>query len=141
MSTPDREKRTIVLRRTERGLEPRSRLDREMLEQYALHSDVEITIRKRRSHPQLRRYWVMLHQVVEATGAFPDAERLHEALKLDLGFVTPMKLLDGRMVYIPDSAAMSKMDAAEFSRFFDAAAKRLAEVCGVDPLAETQEAA
>jgi hypothetical protein len=77
----------------------------------------------------------MLHNVVEATGAFPDAERLHEALKLDLGFVTPMKLLDGRTVYVPDSAAMSRMDAAEFRRFFDAVVKRLAEVCGFDPLA------
>lgn len=137
----DRETAPLVLRKTERGLEPRSRFARDLLEQYALHSDVEITIKKRRSAPQLRRYWVMLHQVVEATGAWPSAEKLHEALKLDLGFVTPMRLLDGRMVYIPDSAAMSKMDAAEFRRFFDAAAARLAEVCGFDPLAETEQEA
>ncbi len=132
---PDREKMPIILRRTERGLEPRSRLAADALAQYALHSDVEISIKKRRSAPQLRLYWAMLHNVVEATGAFPDAERLHEALKLDLGFVTPIKLLDGRTVYVPDSAAMSKMDAAEFRRFFDAVAARLAEVCGFDPLA------
>lgn len=143
MTMPDREKRPLVLRRTERGLEPRSRFAADALAQYAVGSDVEITVKKRRSLPQLRLYWAMLHNVVEATGAFPDAERLHEALKLDLGFVTPMRLLDGRMVYIPDSAAMSKMDAAEFRRFFDAAAARLAEICGFDPLAETpqQEAA
>jgi hypothetical protein len=132
---PDRERMPIILRRTERGLEPRSRLAADALAQYALHSDVEISIKKRRSAPQLRLYWAMLHNVVEATGAFPDAERLHEALKLDLGFVTPMKLLDGRTVYVPDSAAMSRMDAAEFRRFFDAVVKRLAEVCGFDPLA------
>ena len=137
----DRETAPLVLRRTERGLEPRSRLARDILEQYALHSDVEITIKKRRSSRQLARYWVMLTEVVEATGAWPSAEKLHEALKLDLGFVTPMRLLDGRMVYIPDSAAMSKMDAAEFRRFFDAAAARLAEVCGFDPLAETEKEA
>lgn len=143
MSAPDREKQPLVLRRTDRGLEPRSRLAADLLSQYAIGSDVEITIRKRRSAPQLRRYWVMLHEVVEATGAFPDAERLHEALKLDLGYVTPMRLLDGRMVYMPDSTAMSKMDAAEFQRFFDRAAARLAEICGFDPLAEmpAQEAA
>lgn len=131
----------LVLRRTERGLEPRSRFARDLLEQYALHSDVEITIKKRRSASQLKRYWVMLHNVVEATGGWPTAEHLHCSLKLDMGFVTPMRLLDGRMVYIPDSAAMSKMDAAEFRRFFDAAAKRLAEVCGFDPLAETEQEA
>lgn len=137
----DRERIPIVLRRTERGLEAKTRLAADALAQYALHSDVEITIKKRRSLPQLRLYWAMLHNVVEATGAFPDAERLHEALKLDFGFVTPMKLLDGRMVYMPDSAAMSRMDAIEFRRFFDAAAKRLAEVCGFDPLAQDMEAA
>jgi hypothetical protein len=37
---PDREKMPIILRRTERGLEPRSRLAADALAQYALHSDV-----------------------------------------------------------------------------------------------------
>ena len=136
-----KENAPLVLRRTERGLEPRSRFAADLLSQYAIGSDVEITIKKRRSPKQLARYWVMLSEVVEATGAWPSAEKLHEALKLDLGFVTPMRLLDGRMVYMPDSTAMSKMDAAQFSRFFERAAARLAEVCGFDPLAETQEAA
>lgn len=139
----DKETAPLVLRRTERGLEPRSRLAADILSQYAIGGDVEITIRKRRSHPQLRRYWVMLQQVVEATGAYPTAETLHEALKLDLGYVTPMKLFDGTLVYVPNSTAMSQMDAAQFSRFFERAAARLAELCGFDPLAETapQEAA
>lgn len=138
---PDREKIPLVLRRTERGLEPRSRLAAELLSQYALHSDVEITIRKRRSHAQLKRYWVMLHQVVEATGAWPSAEHAHESIKLALGMVTPIKLLNGGIAYIPDSVAMSKMDAVEFSRFFEAAAALIAERFGFDPLTETSEAA
>ena len=137
----DREKIPLVLRRTERGLEPRSQLARDALAQYALHSDVEITVRKRRSLPQLRLYWAMLQNVVEATAAWPTAEHLHDALKLDLGYTTPVKAMDGKLVMVPDSAAMSKMDSAQFRAFFDAAAARLAEVCGFDPLAETQEAA
>ena len=83
----------------------------------------------------------MLSQVVDATDAFPSPEHLHEAIKVELGFVSPLKLMDGRMVYIPDSAAMSKMDAAEFRRFFDKAVQLIAERFGFDPLAETQEAA
>lgn len=106
----------------------------DLLSAYALNSDVEVTIRKKRSLPQLKRYWVMLHKVVEATDAFPSAEKLHDALKFDLGFVTPMKLLDGRIAYVPDSAAMNGMDSDEFRRFFDKAVARLAEVCGFDPL-------
>ncbi len=141
MNSRAKESSPLVLRRTERGLEPRSRLARELLDQYALHSDVEVSIKKRRSAPQLRRYWVMLHEVVEATGAWPTAEHLHSSLKLDLGYVTPIRLLDGGIVYVPDSAAMSSMDSAQFKRFFDAAAARLAETYGFDPLQETQEAA
>lgn len=135
----DRETAPLVLRRTERGLEPRSRFARDLLEQYALHSDVEITIKKRRSAPQLRRYWVMLHQVVEATGAWPTAEHAHESIKLALGMVTPIKLLNGGIAYIPDSAAMSKMDAVQFSRFFEAAAALIAERFGFDPLDDASQ--
>lgn len=136
----DREKIPLVLRRTERGLEPRSRLAADLLAGYALHSDVEVTVKKRRSLPQLRLYWAMLNKVVEATGAWPDAEHLHEALKMDLGYTTLIKTMDGKLYAVPDSAAMGKMDAAQFKRFFDAAAAKLAEVCGFDPL-QHQEAA
>lgn len=138
---PDREKIPLVLRRTERGLEPRSQLARDALSQYALHSDVEITVKKRRSLPQLRMYWAMLQNVVAATDAWATAEHLHDALKLDLGYTTPIKTVDGKLAMIPDSVALSKMDSAQFQKFFDAAAARLAEVCGFDPLAEIQEAA
>lgn len=137
----DREKIPLVLRRTERGLEPRSQLARDALAQYAVHSDVEITIKKRRSLPQLRLYWAMLQNVVAATDAWATAEHLHDALKLDLGYTTPVKTMDGKLVMIPDSVALAKMDSAQFQRFFDAAAARLAEVCGFDPLTEAQEAA
>lgn len=137
----DREKIPLVLRRTERGLEPRSRLAHDILSNYALQSDVEVTIKKRRSLPQLKLYWAMLNNVVEATGSWPDAEHLHDALKLDLGYVTPIRTVDGKLAMIPDSAAMSKMDSAQFKTFFDAVVARLAEVCGFDPLAETEQVA
>lgn len=137
----DREKIPLILRRTERGLEPRSQLARDALAQYAIHSDVEISIKKKRSLPQLRLYWAMLQNVVAATDAWATAEHLHDALKLDLGYTTPVKTMDGRLVMIPDSVALAKMDSAQFQRFFDAAAARLAEVCGFDPLEEAQEAA
>jgi hypothetical protein len=137
----DRETQPLILRRTERGLEPRSRQASDILSKYAVHSDVEIKIKKRRSLPQLRLYWAMLNNVVVATDAWPDAEHLHLALKMDLGYTTPVRTVDGKLILIPDSAAMSKMDSVQFKAFFDAAAKRLAEVCGFDPLSDMQEAA
>lgn len=137
----DRERIPIVLRRTERGLEPRSRLARDILDQYAEHSDVEVTIKKRRSLPQLRLYWTMLQKVVEATGAYPTAEHLHDAVKMQLGYTSPMRLLDGGVAWIPDSVAMAKMDAVQFKGFFDSAAELLAKTYGFDPLAETEQEA
>lgn len=137
----DREKIPLVLRRTERGLEPRSRQAADLLSSYALHSDVEVTIKKKRSLPQLRLYWKMLQSVVEATGAYPDAEHMHDAIKMELGMTTPMRLMSGQVVWIPDSVALSKMDSAQFQKFFDQAAKLLAETYGFDPLQETQQEA
>jgi hypothetical protein len=141
MVSTDKEQPPLVLRRTERGLEPRTKLAAEILEQYALHSDVELKIKKRRSLPQLALYWLMLRRVVDATGAWPSSQHLHDALKVDLGYTTPIKTMDGKLLMIPDSAAMAKMDSAQFKAFFDAAAKRLAEVCGFDPLAEMEKEA
>jgi hypothetical protein len=130
----DKEKIPLILRRTERGLEPKSKLAAELLAEYALHSDVEITIKKRRSLPQLALYWLMLRRVVDATGSWPSAQHLHEALKLDMGYVTLIRTMDGTNLMVPDSVALARMDATQFKAFFDAAAKRLAEVCGFDPL-------
>jgi hypothetical protein len=83
----------------------------------------------------------MLQNVVEATGAYPTAEHLHDAVKIHLGFTTPMKRLDGEVVWIPDSVALAKMDAAQFKTFFDEAARLLAGTYGFDPLAEIEREA
>lgn len=105
-----------------------------MLEQYALDSVVEVSLRKRRSSTQNALYWAMLQRVVDATGAYPTAPHLHDALKLELGYTTPMRTLSGEIRFIPDSTSFGKMDAAQFRTFFDAAAAKLAEVYGFDPV-------
>jgi hypothetical protein len=101
---------------------------------------VELTIKQRRSLPQLQAYWSMLSRVVEATDAFPSAEHLHEALKMDLGYFRPMKLLSGEIVFVPDSVAFNKMTAPAFREYFAKAEKLIAEKFGIDPQ-ELREAA
>lgn len=133
-----RDKSPLVLRRTERGLEARSRLAADALAQYALHSDVEVTVKKRRSLPQLRMFWAMLQNVVEATGAYPTAEHLLDAMKVEMGYTTPMRLLSGDVVFVPDSIALNRMDSAQFRAFFDRAVELLARTYGFDPLATTE---
>lgn len=134
MADDDTEKRPIILRRTARGLEPPTVADAEMLERYGMGQDLEVRVKARRSLPQLRLYWAMLQRTVEATGAYPTAEHLHSALKQALGYTTPIKTLDGEIQYWPDSIAFSRMDAAQFREFVDAAAAKIAEKFGFDAL-------
>jgi len=102
---------------------------------------VEITIKQRRSLPQLQAYWSMLQRVVEATDAFPTAEKLHEALKMDLGYTTPLKTLSGDVFLVPDSVAFNKMSAPDFRDYFKRAEKLLAEKFGIDVHELRKEAA
>lgn len=128
----DRERAPLVLKRTPRGLEPGSKLAADLLSKYDVGSYVEVTVKQRRSSEQNAAYWVMLEEVVEATGAFPTSEALHNALKLDLGYTTPVKTLGGQIIFVPDSTAFGKMDAPEFRKFFADAERRIAEVYHID---------
>jgi hypothetical protein len=137
----DRERRPVMLRRTRRGLEPVMPADAEALDAIDIGADVEVTIKRRRSLPQLRLYWSMLAHVVLATGDYPSPEHLHDAVKMALGYTTPIRTIEGGMIYVPDSVAIAAMDQTAFKGFFDATAMLLAERYGFDPLAEMGVAA
>lgn len=108
---------------------------------------VEITIKQRRSLPQLQAYWAMLSRVVEATEIHPSAEHLHEAIKMALGYITPVVALPGprtaggSIIYVPDSVAFNKMTAPEFREYFKKAEKLIAETLGIDPSSLHKDAA
>jgi hypothetical protein len=125
-----------MMRRVTGGLAPCHSYDAERLDGYGLGVDLEVSIRQRRSLPQQRLYWVTLQEVVNATGDYPSAEALHEALKLALGCVRLMKRWDGEILTVPDSTAFAAMDGAAFKDFFDRAMAAIAERYGFDPLAE-----
>lgn len=110
------------------------------MERLAMGSDVEVTVKTRRSHPQLRLYWVGLQNLVDATECAPTAEIMHERVKFELGYVEIMHRLDGSKVYAVKSAAFSEMDGQEFKVFFDRARKLVLETYGVDPWQERQAA-
>ena len=132
----DRERAPIMMRRTKAALVPVSAFDDEMLEQYAEGAVVEVSIKRRRSLPQLRMYWAMLKRVVEATDCHPSAAYLHDAIKLELGYMTPIKRLNGKIEYVLDSTAIAAMDANEFKNYFDRAVELLNRLTGTDVLAE-----
>jgi hypothetical protein len=132
----NREKPPLILWRTQRGLEARSRQAADILAVYPLNEAVEVTVRRRRSPERLAAYWAGLSRLVEATECYPSAEHLHDGIKMDLGYTTPVRSLTGAITYVPDSVAISAMDEPAFVAFFDRVRKRIIEVYGVDPWSE-----
>lgn len=98
---------------------------------------VRVDIKEFRSVPRLRAYWMMLHEVVAATECAPSAERLHEAMKLELGIVDLVKV--GNMtVAIPGSIAFDKFTESEMVEWFRIAERFLAEKYGYEPVAKEE---
>jgi hypothetical protein len=84
-----------------------------------------------RSLPHHRFYWVMLSEVVKATGCAPSAEHLHQALKLSLGYTMPVFDKAGEVVsHIPDSTSFAKMDQVTFAKYVKEVEQLLAERFG-----------
>lgn len=136
-----KDKRPIRAVRKGRALVPCGALDLDAFTAVKEGEPVEITIKQRRSLPQLRAYWQMLHNLVDATGAYPTADHAHTAMKFACGITIPMKTLTGDVFLIPDSTAFDKMQAPEFRAYFDLARKLIIERYGFDPLETPVEAA
>lgn len=143
MAKRTRDRACIIMRRVAgpRLVAPASAFDAEQLEAIPLDAEVDVVLRTKRSLPQHRTYWKALSEVVTATGRWPTAEHLHDALKRDLGFIGVGTNLIGQPYIVTDSTAFDEMDQAEFQAYFDQAMARLAEVVGFDPLAFLEEAA
>jgi hypothetical protein len=131
MSKSDKERRICIVTRKGSALVPVSRDDEEIICGLSQMKEIEISFKYRRVPEQLRAYWWFLSYVVEATDAYPTAEKLHEALKFALGYTSQMVTLSGEIVTIPDSVALSAMDGIEFTEYFRRAEKLIAERFGI----------
>ncbi len=138
---PKRERPNIILRKDKRGPVPASPFDAEQYDALPLGTEFDVKPRTRRSNDQLRYYWAVLSKVVAATGIAPSAPHLHDLVKADLGYVTPVRLLNGALTFWPDSVALDAMEPAVFTEFMDKAFARLAEVTGIDPAELTPDQA
>lgn len=132
----------------ERGrLVPASADDAEILAGQPEGAEFDLHPRARRSLPQNKLYWATLMRIREATflgDRYPTSAKLHEALLIDLGFVTVTYTLDGTPRVTRDSTAFDAMGPDDFNAYLQRALARLAEVTGIDPAAahsETRRAA
>jgi hypothetical protein len=124
-----------IVRMSSRGLEPVTQFDSEEIAGYPIGSEFDLICRTKRSHPQLRMYWVVLGAVVEATGKWPTREALHNALKLKRGLVTLIYDLAGNPVGMQvDSTALDAMSHKEFTEYFTSAMAMLSDAVGYDVL-------
>lgn len=126
----DRDTRICIVRRNGLSLVPVSPSDADMIMELTSTTDIEVTFTNRRSLPQLRSYWAFLQEVIDATECYPTAEKLHDELKMEMGYTTTGKRFDGTIHTYPDSVALSKMDAVEFTGFYRRAERLIAQVFG-----------
>lgn len=128
----DRAPRPIV--RLSRGqLSPVSAWDAELLADYANGAEFDLVPRGKRSRQHNGMYWVQLGQIVKATEAFASADKMHEWIKLRLGYVSPILGPQGQVVGMTvDSTAFNAMDQAAFGAFYEKAAALIAAEMGID---------
>ena len=83
----------------------------------------------------MRLYWLTLTHVVDATGAWPDAEALHEELVFECGFRRAvLNPFTGLYAERRDSISFESMDQDRMNVFMTTALARLSEALGIDAL-------
>lgn len=133
-----RERMNIAVKRLGSSFIPISRFDQKLILEQPEDAVLEISVARRRSLPQMRKYWAILNEIVENTPAgfsYPTAEHLHYAIKLALGYTTSVVTLDGIIIQVADSIAFDKMDGKQFGEFFERACELLNKLTGTDVLA------
>jgi hypothetical protein len=94
---------------------------------------VRVEVKRPRSVQHNALYWSQLHEIV-ASGAtkYPTAEHLHDAIKAEMGYVSPVYRLDGSVVFVPDSTAFEKMTQKDFNAFYERAIELIQTHLGID---------
>lgn len=129
-----KEKPVIMFRKAPNGhCSPETSFDAEEWDALPVGTAVSVTPASVRGHDQLAFYWTVLRHVVDATGRWPSKEKLHEMVKLDLGYVELTYTLAGEPRVTVDSIALDKMTDNERETFTKQAFERIGQAIGCDP--------
>ena len=124
--------RPIVCARQGR-LWPATSSDAELIAEYPDGQEFDLVPRSKRSAPHNSKYWAELGQIVAATGAWPSAEKMHDWVKIRLGYVSPVLGPQGQIVgFTSGSTAFASMKQADFNRFYEQFAALIAADLGID---------
>ncbi len=128
----DRAPRPIV-RLSGGRLVPLSAWDSELLSDLPNGAEFGLMLRGKRSKPHNDMYWAQLGLIIKATDAWPTSDKMHEWVKLKLGYTSPIMDNHKRVIGMTvDSAAFDKMDQAAFGVFYEKAAALIAAEMGID---------
>lgn len=114
----------IPLRVTETGYEPLDEAGRAQHAKLKVGATVGAEIARSRSVVQNSLYWTVLGKVVaHAPGEWRTPEALHEVLKVATGHIEIVKMINGRLIKIPQSTSFDAMPQDQFQAYLDAAFK------------------
>ena len=122
----------IWVERKGAGLWPSMQLDADEIARLPMGEKIEVRLHSGRVPKRLRFYRSFLSRVVAATDCAPNADALHEAVKLGTGFVTPV-MVKGYQINVPRSVAFDKMTETDFGDFLALAIKFISENYGLTP--------
>lgn len=140
MSKKEKETPPVYCIRRGETLVGEMQMDRDRIAELPAGDRVKLHFSTGRVPSRLRFYWAFLRDVVEATECAPNAEALHELVKLETGYTTPVKV-KGYTVLVPRSVSFSAMSEEEFMQFLASAEKFIAATFGVSPKDTRGEAA
>jgi hypothetical protein len=110
------------------ALKPCSNMDAEALREFASGKTVRVRVTQPRNVGQHRLYWAALKLVHDNLDDPPSIDKLHEAVKVRLGYCSVIRFKDGSEVTMADSIAFDAMPQDVFKGFFDAFKRLVTEV-------------
>lgn len=130
-----KEKPVIMFRKAPNGhCSPETSFDAEEWDAMPIGTTVSVTPVSVRGHDQLAFYWTVLKAVVDATGRWPNKEKLHNAIKWDLQYVDVDYTMAGVPRLTVDSISLEAMGDEERRVFMEQAWALIADTIGADPL-------
>jgi len=94
--------------------------------------EILVDWRKPRSPKNHRHFFAILHLASDHLPEYPDEDTLLDALKVAVNHVRPLRLVDGRMIFLPKSINFASMAEEPFKRFKNRALWVLSRILGFD---------
>lgn len=109
----------MMMRRIGNALVPCSLLDAEFLAERVGAKAVRVQTTQPRSAGRNRLYWAMLKLIAANLDPSPPLPKLHDAVKVRLGYTTEIRFKSGDTVDVADSTAFDAMTEDQHKEFFE----------------------